>query len=443
MPRPELAVDEGRDGRELDHRLGDPRARVGQHLAAQLVELLLGGPRTDDDALAARAVDRLEHQLVEAVQDLLAGLGVAAAPGVDVAEHRLLVEVVADQVGQVGVDELVVGDAVAHRVGQRDVARAGRVDHAGAAEHRVGAEVHGVEELVVDAAVDDVHRLQALGRAHHDPAAPALEVPALDQLHAHRAGEQGVLEVGAVVDARRQHDHGRVGDTGRGRGAQGGQQALGVARDRADAVLRDGLRQRRGDRSPVGHHVGDARGDPHVVLEHAELAGVVADQVDAGHVDTDPVGRAHPGGLPVVVRRRRDHPAGDDTVVEDLPGVVHVGEEGLQRPDALLDAALDGGPGVHLDDARQDVEREGPLLTADVEGDALVEVGGLQLLHPTDQLRRAHLAQRVTQSSVRRSQRRSVEHLVVRRTARPVSLEHGRHARTIPRSELRERCVQG
>ena len=129
--------------------------------------------------------------------------------------HRLLGEVVADDVGQVGVDELVVGDAVADRVGQRDVAGAGGVDQAGAAEHRVGAEVHRVEELVVDAAVDHVHRRQALRRTHHHAAAPALEVAALDELDAHGAGEQGVLEVGAVVDARGQHDDGRVGDTGR------------------------------------------------------------------------------------------------------------------------------------------------------------------------------------------------------------------------------------
>ena len=56
--------------------------------------------------------------------------GVAHPPGVDVAEHRLLGEVVADQVGHVGVDELVVGDAVADRVGEGDVAGPGRVDQA-------------------------------------------------------------------------------------------------------------------------------------------------------------------------------------------------------------------------------------------------------------------------------------------------------------------------
>ena len=127
----------------------------------------------------------------------------------------------------------------------------GGVDQAGAAEHRVGPEVHRVEELVVDPAVDDVHRLEPVGGPHHHPAAPAHQVAALDQLDAHRPGQQRVLEVGAVVDARRQHDDRRVGDAGRRRGAQRGQQPLRVARDRADPVL--GERSRAAPRrSPAG-----------------------------------------------------------------------------------------------------------------------------------------------------------------------------------------------
>ena len=239
---------------------------------AQLVELGAGGLRADHDALAAGAVDRLEHQLVEPVHDLLAVVRVPEAPGVDVLQDRLLVEVVAHQVGEVGVDQLVVGDAVADGVGDRHVAGAGGVEQARAAEQRVAAEVHRVEELVVDAAVDHVHRLEALRRTHHHAAAAALEVAALDQLDPHRAGEQRVLEVGAVEDARGQHDDVGVGDTGGCGGAQRGEQLLGVAGDRSDAVLGEGLGQRRRDRAAVGHHVGDTRGHPHVVLEHAELA---------------------------------------------------------------------------------------------------------------------------------------------------------------------------
>lgn len=257
VARRHRAIDVRRHGGELDHGLGDPGPRVLRDPAAQIVELGAVRLGPDDDALATRAVDRLDDQLVEAVHHLLAGVRVTEAPGVDVLEDRLLREVVADQVGDIGVDELVVGYAVADRVGERHLAAARGVDQAGAAEQRVTAEVHRVEELVVDAAVDDVHRLEAVGGAHHDPAATALQVASLDELDAHRARQQGVLEVGAVVDARRQHDDRRVGDAGRGRGPQRGEESLRVARDRPDPVVREGLRQRCGDRAAVRHDVRD------------------------------------------------------------------------------------------------------------------------------------------------------------------------------------------
>ena len=54
------------------------------------------------------------------------------------------------------------------------------------------------------------------------------QVAALDQLDAHRPGEQRVLEVGAVEDARGEHDDGRVVDARGRRGAQRGEQPLRV-----------------------------------------------------------------------------------------------------------------------------------------------------------------------------------------------------------------------
>jgi hypothetical protein len=74
--------------------------------------------------------------------------------------------------------------------------------------------VHRVEELVVDAPVDDVDPLLAGRRPHPHDAVAADQVAALDQLDAHQPGEQGVLEVGAVVDARREHHDVRVVDPG-------------------------------------------------------------------------------------------------------------------------------------------------------------------------------------------------------------------------------------
>ena len=432
MPGGELAVDVGGDGGELDDRLGDPGARLLRDPDAELVELGPVGRRTDHDALAARAVDRLDHQLVEAVHHLLAVLGLAEPPGVDVIEDRLLGEVVADQVGEVGVDELVVGHAVADRVGQRDLPAARGVDEPGAAQQGVAAEVHRVEELVVDAAVDHVHGLQAVGGAHHHPPPAALEVAALDELDAHGARQQGVLEVGAVVDARGQHDHRRVGDACRCGGAQCREQPLGVAGDRPDPVVGERLGERGGDRAAVGHDVRDARRHPDVVLQHPEPALVVADQVDARDVDAYAVGRADAGGLAVVVRRGGHDPSGDHAVGEDLSHVVDVGEERLEGAHPLLHARVDLLPGLHLDDPRHDVEREGPLLAADVEGDALVEVRRLEGLDPGGHVALLEVGERRGQGAVRRAcvGAGAVEHLVVGRTGR-VLLEQALHAPTL------------
>ncbi len=110
---------------------GDDRPHGRQHLVAGL------GP--DDQALAARAVDRLQHQLVEPPEHLGQHVGVLQAVGGNVGEDCLLAQVVPDQVGHVRVDRLVVGQAVADRVGDGHVARPGRVEQAWAAEHRFRA----------------------------------------------------------------------------------------------------------------------------------------------------------------------------------------------------------------------------------------------------------------------------------------------------------------
>ena len=124
------------------------------------------------------------------------------AVGGHVRQDRLLAQVVADDLGHVGVGELVVGDPVADGVGDGDVAGPGRVEDARAADERIGAEVQRVEELVVDPAVHHVHPLLAGRGPHVDDPVPADQVPAFDQFDAHLAGQEGVLEVGRVVHAR-------------------------------------------------------------------------------------------------------------------------------------------------------------------------------------------------------------------------------------------------
>ena len=111
--------------------------------------------------------------------------------------------------GHVVVDDLVVGDARADRVRERDVAGAHRAEQPGDAEHRLRPEGERIEELVVHAAVDHVDLAAPVRRAHVDAVVEHEEVAALDELDAHLLGQEGVLEVGRVVDAGRQHDDGR------------------------------------------------------------------------------------------------------------------------------------------------------------------------------------------------------------------------------------------
>ena len=92
--------------------------------------------------------------------------------------------------GHERVDGLVVRHAGADRVRQAHATEAIAGEQPGHAEHRVRAEGQRIEEVVVDAAVDDVHAATPLRRAHEDGAVVDEEVGALHELHAHRLGQE-------------------------------------------------------------------------------------------------------------------------------------------------------------------------------------------------------------------------------------------------------------
>lgn len=99
----------------------------------------------------------------------------------------------------------------------------------------------------------------------------------------------------------------------------------------------------------------------------------------------------------VKVRRAHHDPTRNDPVVEHLAVAVHVGQKRLQGTHPLGDPGLDHGPLIGHQNARHDVERERTLLAADVEGDALVEIGALEIVGAAAYLvglELAHLPQR-------------------------------------------------
>ena len=427
MPRRQLLPHKHRRGGQGDGTLRHPAARVGLDLDPQLGQFPLGGVRPDHDARAARAVDRLEHQAGQLGQHPVEGFRVVEPVGLDVVEQRFLAQVVADEIGHVGVDELVVRHPVADAVGDRHGAVPRRVDQAGAAEQAVRAEVQRVEPVVVDPPVNDVDGAPAVRGVHVDAVAPAEQVAALDELHAHQPGEHGVLEVGGVVHAGGEHDDERVEHAVRRGRAERGEQPGGVLIDLVHLLLGEQGGERPCHRQPVLDHVADTARHPHVVLEDAELAEFVADQVDARHVHPDAVGRRDAGHLAAELLAGEHQPPGHHAVVEAAASAVDVGEEGLEREHALLHSPGHLVPLQGADDPRDQVERERPLLARVVVGDAPVGEHPGQLVRAVAQLRRVHRLKHADQRVIARAGLAGGREHLVPGFRQPVPIENVRH----------------
>ena len=436
MSRAEPVFDERRNRRQLHDRLRDPAARIGSQRRAQRIQCLVRRVRPHDQPLAAGAVDGLDHQLVEPVEHLFERVRVFEPPGVDVRDHRLFAEVVADEVGNVRVHELVVGDPVAHRVGERHGAQACREHQPGSAQHGVGTELLRVEELVVHPPVDHIDPRGAGGRVHPHPPARAEQVAPLDEFDAHHASEECVLVVRRVVHAGRQHHDRRVIDAVGSCGAQGLQETARIVDDGSHSQTREQLGQGLRHHSAIREHVAHPARNPHVVFEHAPGPAFVADHVDPRHVDAHAVGADDPRRLPVEVRRRADERCGDHAVPHGELRTVDVREEGLERSHALRDARLHRAPVIGGDHARDHVQRERALLAGEVECHTLGEVRAGESVGPSPQLRIVHARERRIHVLIGRAYVRTArcrvggEHLVPgcgprssRRPTRGVSVE--------------------
>ena len=360
--------------RQLHDGLRDEVVRLALDRLARLDELAIRGLRSDDDAVAARRVGRLDDEAVEVAQHHAPHVGIAQDVRLHDRQQRLLVQVVAHDRRRVGEDRLVVGDARADPVRDRDVARADRGGDAGHAEQRVRAEHDRIEKVVVDAAVEDVDLLETVHRLHEDLVIDAHEVVSLDEVDAHLVRQEDVLEERRVVDAGREQ-----GDLGsrlaaRRQLAQALEQVGGIVLDAAHAARANEVGQQARHHDAVLDDVRNARRRAHVVLEHVEATVRAAHEVDARDGDERPVRRRHADGRAQVLRAPEHEVARHDAVLEDLACPVDVLDERVQRPHPLRQAGFEVRPRDGVDDARDRVERE-DLLRAfleavDVEGDA-------------------------------------------------------------------------
>jgi hypothetical protein len=201
--------------------------------------------------------------------------------------------------------------------------------------------------------------LQAACGAHVDDVLVDHEVATFDELDAHLACEERMLEVRAVVHAGREHrDRGAVARGRRRHVAQRAQQCAAVVIDRAHALGTERGRQDLHHRRAVLEHVADAARVADVVLEHAVDAVAVTYEIDAGDEAARTVRHRDVDRFAFEAGGRRDQPARDDAVVDRrLLTDVDVVEEAVQRSDPLREAAFDDGPLVRRDDPREQVHR--------------------------------------------------------------------------------------
>ena len=171
--------------------------------------------------------------------------GLAEVEGRDRGQQRLLAEVEADHVLDVGVDELVVGDAGAERVDDAERARAQRL------EQQLGRRSVS-SAVLVGAPVDDVDGRRGRARTR----SPRTRGRGRAERHVERRASC-VLLVGGVGGAvGEQHDRARPSRVGRG-GASAPQQR-GERRRAAAAVGRRGTSSVARRRAPRGDRVGEA-----------------------------------------------------------------------------------------------------------------------------------------------------------------------------------------
>ena len=182
------------------------------------------------------------------------------------------------------------------RIGEGDVAGVIGAHQPRHAQHRIRVEHLGIEEIVVDAAVEHIDLLRALGRAHVELVVLDEEIAALDEFDAELVGQEGMLVIGRVEPAGRQQRDGRLLAAGGRDRTQRGEQRIGIIFDRRDAVLGEKIRHQPHHDFAILQHVGDAGGRADIVFENIEIVFAGAHDIDAG--DHGRKYRAAPGARP-------------------------------------------------------------------------------------------------------------------------------------------------
>ena len=224
------------------------------------------------------------------IEDIAEIIGLRTKMGVNALQDRIFAEVILDELGNVSIDGLIVGDSVSDSIRQGHVAGTIGPHQSGHAKHRVFAKYQGVEKFVVHAAIDHVHALEPADRLHVDDAAIDDEIAALNQLDAHLLGKEAVLEISAVVNAGREQNRLRIGGAARREAPQNPGEFRWIMVDRQNFVRLKRVGKSARHHDAVLEHIGDPARRAHVIFKNEKLARLrVANQIDSADMRVDAV----------------------------------------------------------------------------------------------------------------------------------------------------------
>ena len=157
----------GRRHRQRRGLLTDEIVTAALDLTNQALALLCRRVGHDEAALPrreqiSRGRDAAHDQLVEVTQHVLALARLAAPPGRDARNRKLLVEVEPAQARQEAQESVALDEAAAERIADRHLAGARRLQQPRHPDERIRAQLERIAELGADSAHDQVDGLQTL-----------------------------------------------------------------------------------------------------------------------------------------------------------------------------------------------------------------------------------------------------------------------------------------
>ena len=207
MPGLQLITDKTWSAREIERRLSDIVARIGLNLAGEFLPLLRCRLRPYQHSVPTALADCLYNQLIQIGQYMLPIFRVGHQECLDVGKDGILAQIIANNVRNVRVERLVIGQAGSKGVCDRYIAGPIGIKKPRRSKCRVGAENQRIAEVVVHSSIDDIDALESVGGAHVDDVVVSYEIAAFDKIDSHLTSEIGMFEVCGIENTRREkHD---------------------------------------------------------------------------------------------------------------------------------------------------------------------------------------------------------------------------------------------